>query len=258
MDFLTLLPVSAATILVVMLALWLLSLRLRDSSIVDIAWGPLFVLIALIGWTAGAGWGGRRTLVLALVALWGLRLGWHIHRRNRGRGEDPRYARWRRENGDRWWWVSLFKVFLLQGAVAWIISLPIQLAMTVAGPDRFVVWDALGELVWAAGFLYEAIADSQLQMFRADPKKSGVLDTGLWRNSRHPNYFGEAVLWWGLWLITVPLTGGWATVVSPIVMTLLLRYVSGVPLAEELMRGRDGWDDYVRRTPIFVPGPRTD
>jgi steroid 5-alpha reductase family enzyme len=256
MSLSTLLLVSAATILLVMLGLWLLSLRLRDASIVDIAWGPLFVLVALLGFAMGDGWEGRRIMVLALVSLWGLRLGWHIHRRNRGRGEDPRYARWRRENGPRWWWVSLFKVFLLQGAVAWVVSLPIQVAMTVTGPERFVVWDALGELVWAAGFLYEAIADSQLHMFRADPKSGGVLDSGLWRNSRHPNYFGEAVLWWGLWLTTVPLTWGWATVVSPIIMTLLLRYVSGVPLAEGLMRGRNGWDDYVRRTPIFVPGPR--
>ena len=256
MTLTTLLLVSAGTILVAMLGLWLLSLKLRDASIADVAWGPLFVLIALIGALWGEGWQGRRILVLALVALWGLRLGWHIFRRNRGRGEDPRYARWREEHGDSWRWRSLFQVFLLQGLVLWLISLPIQLVMTVPGPDRFVVWDAVGELVWAFGFLFEAIADAQLKAFKRDPKRSGVLDTGLWAFTRHPNYFGEAVLWWGIWLVAVAVPWGWATVVSPILITWLLRYVSGVPLAEARMEGREGWRGYARRTPVFVPGPR--
>jgi steroid 5-alpha reductase family enzyme len=247
---------SAAAIAGMMVGLWLISLWLRDSSIVDIAWGPIFVVVAAMGAAAGAGWPGRQLLVLGMVGLWGLRLGWHIHSRNRGRGEDPRYATWRERHGDRWWWVSLFRVFLLQGAFLWVISLPIQATMGLAGAARFTVWDALGELIWAAGFLYEAIADAQLAAFKADPTKSGVLDQGLWRNSRHPNYFGEAVLWWGLWLPALSVPLGWATVVSPIIMTLLLRYVSGVPLAENQMEGRAGWDDYVRRVPVFAPGPR--
>jgi steroid 5-alpha reductase family enzyme len=251
----TLMLVSAAVIFGAMLALWLLSLKLRDSSIVDIAWGPIFVAVAAVGALLGDGWAGRQLLVLAMVGLWGLRLGWHIHRRNHGRGEDPRYAAWRREAGAAWWWRSLFKVFLLQGAVLWVVSLPIQLAMGLPGARAFTVWDAVGELVWAAGFLMEAIADAQLAAFRADPAKTGVLDDGLWRISRHPNYFGEAVLWWGIWLPALSVPGGWAAVVSPILITLLLRYVSGVPMAERLMEGRDGWTEYVRRVPIFVPGP---
>lgn len=256
MAFSAMLLVSAAFILAVMLVLWLLSLRLEDAGIVDIAWGPIFVAIALIGYAWGDGWEGRQLLVLAMVALWGLRLGWHIHARNRGRDEDPRYARWRTENGDRWWWRSLFKVFLLQGAVLWLVSLPIQLTMTAPGPERFVIWDALGQLVWGAGFLYEAIADAQLREFRRDPGSRGVLDTGLWRTSRHPNYFGEAVLWWGIWLTALSVPWGWATVLSPILITLLLRYVSGVPLAERQMEGREGWAEYVARTKVFVPGPQ--
>lgn len=251
----TLFVVSAAAVLVVMLLLWLLSLRLSDASIADIAWGPVFVGIAAIGFVGGDGWDGRRVLVLAVVGLWGLRLGWHIHRRGSGKGEDPRYAKWRKEHGERWWWRSLFQVFLLQGAVLWIISLPIQLAMTLPGPERFVVWDALGELVWAAGFLIESISDSQLATFKADPKQSGILDTGLWKYSRHPNYFGEAVLWWGIWIIALSVPWGWTTVVSPLLMTLLLRYVSGVPMAERMMEGREGWSEYTRTTKIFVPGP---
>ncbi|MFW5951970.1 MAG: DUF1295 domain-containing protein, partial [Gemmatimonadota bacterium] len=252
----TFLPLSAAVILVIVLGLWLVSLRLRDSSIIDIAWGPIFVLLAAIGFALGEGWLGRRILVLGIIGLWGLRLGYHIYRRNRGRDEDPRYAHWREEAGKSWWWRSLFKVFLLQGAVLWIVSLPVQLTMTVTGAERFTVWDAVGELVWAFGFLYEAIADAQLRSFKTDPGTDGVLDSGLWHNSRHPNYFGEAVLWWGIGFVALSVPWGWLTLSSPLLMTLLLRYASGVPMAERLMEGRPGWDDYARRTPIFVPGPR--
>lgn len=258
MELNTLMLVSGAVILAAMLGLWLLSLVLRDSSIVDIAWGPLFVAVAGIGAAFGGGWAGRQLLVLAMVALWGLRLGWHIHRRNRGHGEDPRYARWRADAGPSWWWRSLFKVFLLQGAVLWVVSLPIQAAMAVPGPNRFTAWAAIGELVWAAGFLIEAIADAQLAAFKAKGDRSGVMDEGLWAYSRHPNYFGEAVLWWGIWLAALAVPWGWATVVSPIVITLLLRYVSGVPLTERMMEGRPGWDDYVSTVRIFVPGPRRE
>lgn len=251
-----LLALSAATITAIMLVLWLVNLRLRDASIVDIAWGPIFVAVAALGAILGAGWPGRQLLVLGMVSLWGLRLGWHIYRRNRGRGEDPRYVKWRERHAGRWWWLSLVRVFLLQGVFLWVISLPIQMTMGLTGAARFTVWDAVGELIWAAGFLYEAIADAQLAAFRADPQKSGVLDSGLWRTSRHPNYFGEAVLWWGLWLPSLSVPNGWIAVVSPVVMTLLLRYVSGVPLAEEQMRGRPGWDEYARRVPVFVPARR--
>lgn len=256
MDTPTFLMGSAAGVLAIMLALWLLSLALRDSSIVDIAWGPIFVALAAAGAVLGDGFVGRRVGIALLVGLWGLRLGAHIGDRNRGRGEDPRYAAWRREHGDRWWWISLFKVFLLQGVVLWTVSLPIQLAQTAPLPDHFTVWDAVGELVWAIGFLIETIADSQLRRFREDPERHGVIDTGLWRFSRHPNYFGEAVLWWGIWLVALPVPWGWATVISPLLITWLLRHVSGVPMAEERLRGRPGWEEYVARTNPFVPGPR--
>lgn len=252
----TFLVVSASGVLTVMLALWLLSLALRDSSIVDIAWGPVFVAVAATGAWLGDGFAGRRIGIALLVAIWGLRLGAHIADRNRGRGEDPRYAKWREEHGARWWWVSLFKVFLLQGAVLWVVSLPIQLAQTSPLPDRFTVWDAVGELVWAVGFLFEAIADSQLRRFREDPERGGVLETGLWRFSRHPNYFGEVLVWWGIWLVALSVPWGWATIVSPLLITWLLRYVSGVPLAEERLRGRPGWEEYVASTNPLVPGPR--
>ncbi|MEJ2501853.1 MAG: DUF1295 domain-containing protein [Gemmatimonadota bacterium] len=251
-----LLAPSAVIICALMLALWLVSLALKDSSIVDIAWGPLFVVVALFGFLVGDGWQGRKILVLGMVGLWGLRLGWHIYRRNRGRGEDPRYARWRREAGESWWWRSLFKVFLLQGAVLWVVSLPVQQVMGVAGPERFVVWDALGELLWGVGFLFEAIGDAQLRAFREDPERSGVLETGLWAYTRHPNYFGEAVLWWGIWTVALAVPWGWATVFSPVLITLLVRYVSGVPMTEALLEGREGWTRYADRTNVFVPGPR--
>jgi steroid 5-alpha reductase family enzyme len=255
-DLPTLFVYSAVAILGVMLVLWLISLRVEDASIADTAWGPLFVLVAVIGVVFGGGWGGRKLLVIALVGLWGLRLGWHVFNRNRGEGEDPRYAKWREQHGQRWWWLSLFQVFLLQGAILWIVSLPIQFATGLTGAEHYTVWDAVGELVWAVGFLMETISDAQLRAFKNDPERSGVLDTGLWRFSRHPNYFGDALLWWGIWLIALSVPWGWVTFPAPILMTLLLRYVSGVPLAERMMEGRPGWDAYVRRTPIFVPGPR--
>jgi steroid 5-alpha reductase family enzyme len=125
--------------------------------------------------------------------------------------------------------------------------------MGIPGPEQYTVWDTIGELVWAAGFLMEAVSDAQLRAFKADPKRTGIIDTGLWRYSRHPNYFGDALLWWGIWLVAVSVPWGWATFPSALLMTLLLRYVSGVPLAERMMEGRPGWDDYIRRTPVFVP-----
>lgn len=257
MDVPTLLTVTAATVLSAVVLLWLVSLALRDASIADVAWGPLFAVVASLGLVLGAGWFGRRMLVFGLVTAWGLRLGVHIGLRNRGRGEDPRYARWREEHGRAWPWVSLAKVFLLQGALLWVISLPVQVAAGMPGPERITLLDAAGVAVWLIGFTTEAVADVQLRRFlrrREDP--DAFLTSGLWRYSRHPNYFGEAVLWWGIGLTALSVPWGWATLVGPLCITLLLRFVSGVPMTEERMEGRPGWDAYADRTPAFVPLPR--
>lgn len=255
MSLVPLLGASAVLVVALMAATWAASLPLRNASIVDSVWGPGFALVALLGAGVGGGDPLRRWAMAGLVTLWGVRLSWHITRRNRGKGEDPRYARWRAEGGAGWPLRSLFTVFLLQGAILLVVALPLLTGAT-AGPG--VRWlEVVGGGVWLVGFLLEAVADRQLARFRAEPGNRGrVLDTGLWRYSRHPNYFGDALLWWGLWLVGGAATGAWWTAVGPLLMTLLLRHVSGVTLLERGMEERrPGYAEYLRRTSPFVPLP---
>ena len=248
--------------LAVFFALWLLSLRLRDASIVDVWWGPGFVLIAVVSFlvTPAAPW-PRRMLLTTLTALWGIRLGLHLFVRNAGKGEDVRYVRMRRRFGDRFPLVSLATVFGLQAVLMWIVSVPVQAGQRGMTPATLGAWDAAGLLVWTIGFAFEAIGDRQLARFKADPGNAGrVMDRGLWRYTRHPNYFGDACVWWGLWLIACATPRGWHSITGPIVMTILLRRVSGVPLLERGMaKRRPGYAAYVARTSPFVPWfPRRD
>lgn len=247
-----------ATLVVAFTLLWLASLPLRNSSIVDTWWGPAFIL----AWTAYASrqpvLSPRAAVVGGIVVLWAVRLAWHIGRRNIGHGEDPRYAAWRRQHGASWWWFSWAKVFLLQATVAWIVSWPLGAA--VAGAASFPgPLDLLGLVVALTGLAIEATADAQLRRFKATAPRGAVCDTGLWRYSRHPNYFGEAVVWWGLWLFAADVVGGWITVVSPALMTWLLVRVSGVAMLEPaLLARKPAYAAYVRRTSAFVPRrPRT-
>jgi steroid 5-alpha reductase family enzyme len=240
--------------LAAMTLLWLASLRLRDASIADPFWGPGFALVTATYFTVDGRFGPRGTLALALVVAWAARLGWHLLRRNRREGEDPRYQAMRARHGDRFGRVSLFSVFWLQGGLLWIISAPLFGAIVSESP--LGPWDVAGTLVFAVGLALETIADLQLKHFRADPSRRGtVLDTGLWRYSRHPNYFGEAVLWWGLGLLGVG-SGAWVTLVGPALITFLLLRVSGVTMLEEgLKKSKPGYEEYVRRTSAFVPMP---
>ena len=249
--------VAAAGLVAVLTALtllWLVSLRLRDASVVDPFWGPGFALVTLTYWLVDGGRTARGMLVLALVILWALRLGWHLLRRNRREGEDPRYAAMRARHGERFPRVSLFRVFWLQGMILWIIAMPLLAA--VRSQAALGLLDLLGAAVALIGIITEAVADRQLRRFRADPSSRGrVLDSGLWRYSRHPNYFGDAVLWWGLWLVAAA-GGAWWTLFSPVAMTVLLLKVSGVPLLEKsLEQSRPGYAEYAERTSAFVPWP---
>ena len=227
---------------------------MRDASIVDPFWGPGFALAALTYWLVDGARGARGTLVLVLVTAWALRLGWHLLRRNRREGEDPRYAAMRTRHGERFPRVSLFRVFWLQGMILWIVSMPLLAAVRSDAPLGPL--DFLGVAVALVGIAVEAVADRQLRRFRADPASRGrVLDTGLWRYSRHPNYFGDAVVWWGLWLLAAA-GGAWWTVFGPVGMTFLLLKVSGVPLLEKgLEKSRPGYAEYAARTSAFVPWP---
>lgn len=232
--------------------LWLVSLRLRDASIADPFWGPGFVLVGVTYLALGRAPGARPWLAVALVVLWAARLGLHLLARNRTHGEDFRYAAMRERHGAAFPRVSLFTVFWLQAALLWVVALPLLGAVVASGP--LGAWDAAGVGIFLAGFTVEAVADAQLRRFKADPANRGrVLDSGLWRYSRHPNYFGDAVLWWGLWLVAVGGGAAW-TVVGPAVMTLLLLKVSGVALLERsLSQGRPEYAEYVQRTSAFVP-----
>lgn len=246
--------IGLAAVVALFTLLWLVSLAVRNSSIVDMWWGPAILLIGLAYWFTDAGAQSRSRMVLALVALWALRLAWHIGARNIGHGEDFRYAKWRRERGGSWWWYSYFKVFLLQAVIAWIVAMPLYFSITSPEPARFTAFDFAGAIVFAIGFFFEAIGDAQLRRFKADPANAGrVLDTGLWRYTRHPNYFGEAVMWWGLGLFSVA-TGGYVGMIGPAIMTFLLIRVSGVALLEQTLREtKPAYADYVARTSSFFP-----
>jgi steroid 5-alpha reductase family enzyme len=247
--------VSAGALLAYVLALWLLSLPLRDVSIVDPGWGAGFVLVAWIAFALGDGCRGRRLLLAALLSVWGLRLaGYLIARKLRERREDPRYARMRRHYGERFTLISLATIFLLQGALMWVISLPVQVA--APQPDRLGALDVLGGAVWAVGLFFESVSDGQLARFKRDPANAGkVMDRGLWRYTRHPNYFGDLLVWWGIYLVALSTGVAWWTIVSPLVMSTLLVRVSGKRLLERQTRKRPGYEDYVSRTSGFFPLP---
>ena len=236
--------------------LWGLSVRLQNTSIADAGWGPGILVIGLTYYLSSNGYPLRAHLTLILLALWGLRLGAHLGLRNRLEGEDYRYVKWRDEYEDSWWWFSYFKVFLLQAVIAWIVSLPIYFAIVSLVPSSLNLFDFLGVLVFFVGFVFEALGDEQLRRFRADRANKGqVLDTGVWHYSRHPNYFGEAAVWWGFGLIGLA-AGGFPGLLGPFILTYLLLYVSGVPLLESsLITSKKGYITYVGKTPAFLPLP---
>lgn len=242
-----------ALMLALFTALWAASIRLRDAGIADTWWGPAFLILSAATAAAGPG-GGRAALVVTLVAVWSARLAISISMRNRGRGEDPRYRAMRTKDGGTFWWRSLYKVFWLQGVLAGVISAP--LLVTATSPAPLGPIDIAGALIWTIGFLVEVTADEQLRRFRADPDRRGsVLRSGLWAWSRHPNYFGEAVLWLGYFVIAIP-AGGWWTAFAPVAILYLLTRVSGVPMLErEMQKRHPGYEAYVREVPAFVPRP---
>ena len=245
---------SAVAVAVVVFGFWLVSLRLKDASIADIAWGLLFVTIAWVGFAAGEG-GPAMLLAAVLTTAWGLRLAVYIGRRNHGHGEDRRYGAMRARRPDRFWLWSLFGVFLLQGLLALIVSLPLQ---ALAGAEGAIAPLVLaGACVMLFGLGFEALGDAQMSAFRSDPASRGqVMDRGLWRYTRHPNYFGDSVVWWGLWLLAVGGGAGLWTAIGPALMTFLLLRVSGVAMLEsDIADRRPGYSDYVRRTSAFLPRP---
>ena len=238
--------------------LWLASVRLRDASIVDGFWGLAFVLAAFAYRAFGPPAGPRQLLALALVTIWGVRLAAYIGWRNRGGGEDYRYRAMREASGPSFWWRSYFRVFLLQGLLVSLIATPHLMLQAAEQPHAWQWSDAVGLLLWLVGFYFEAVGDWQMARFKADPANRGrVMRSGLWALTRHPNYFGDATVWWGFFFLALAAPGGYWTLPSVVIMNLLLVKVSGVALLEKTIhQRRPAYREYIRSTPAFVPWPR--
>jgi steroid 5-alpha reductase family enzyme len=242
----------AIVVLIYMNVLFLIAIIKKDNSIVDIGWGLGFVLIALLTFFRNEVNTNRQLLLTTMVIIWGTRLAWHIYNRNRGRGEDFRYAAWR-QHWQKFYLRSYFQIFILQGALMILISSGIILINSSFYP-RLIWSDYLGLGLWLCGFLFEGIADAQLKTFVSRPENKGKLMTnGLWKLSRHPNYFGEVTLWWGIFLLSLPLGQSWIALISPLTITLLILKVSGIPLLEKKYLGRPDWEAYRKRTSAFFP-----
>ncbi|HXH56984.1 DUF1295 domain-containing protein [Iamia sp.] len=248
---------AAAGVTVLMLATWLISVIRRDASVVDVVWGLGFVVVAAASLAMGDGLLGRRVLLMVLVGVWGLRLAGYLAWRNLGHGEDRRYQKMRSRYGPWFWLISLATVFALQGALMLVVSVPVQLSAAAEGDDSLGPLAVLGALVWLVGVTFEAGGDLQLARFKADPDNEGqVMDEGFWRYTRHPNYFGDFLVWWGIYLVAAETTLGRWGVIGPVVMSVFLLKVSGVAMLErDIGRRRPKYADYIERTSAFFPLP---
>ena len=245
---------SAVAIICMMLCVWAISLVMRDASIVDIAWGSGFVLVAWVSYWLSDGNSTRSLLLLILTTIWGARLAFYLAKRNLGHGEDFRYQSMRRKHGDRFPIVSLYTVFAVQGLLMWIVSLPVQLGQVRLDPG-FGLLGMLGVLVWCVGMFFETVGDAQLARFKRNPENKGqVMDMGLWRYTRHPNYFGDSCVWWGLGFIAAETSLGKIALIGPVLMTVLLVRVSGAALLDKIMlKRKPQYADYVATTSGFIP-----
>jgi steroid 5-alpha reductase family enzyme len=242
----------AIVIFLYMTIVVLLALIRKDNSIVDFFWGLGFILVSFYSLINYGSFTFHNILLNSLVLLWGLRLSIHIYIRNKGKPEDFRYKAWR----DSWKFFvirSYFQIFMLQGFFMLIISSPVWFSNF--HPEQGICLnDYIGLLLYAMGLFFEIAGDQQLNVFKRNPANKGkIMTTGLWRITRHPNYFGEALIWWGIGMFALDLPGGWMTLISPLLITLLLRFVSGVPMLEKKYEGREDWEEYKKRTAVFIP-----
>ena len=245
---------TLVAILFVYMSLWfVVSLLKKRNDVADVAWGLGFVLMVWVSFVLSDDSGIRGLVVGTLVSIWGVRLAWHIHGRNKGKAEDYRYLAWRKEWG-KWFYVrSYFQVYLLQGAFLFLIVLPVLLINKNAGGDLGLL-DALGVLAWLVGFFFETVGDAQLARFIKNPANKGkLMQDGLWRYTRHPNYFGEVTQWWGLWLIALAVPYGALGIIGPITITSLILKVSGIPMLEKKMEENPEFAEYKKRTSVFIP-----
>ena len=232
---------------------FIISLIKKRNDVADIAWGLGFVLIAWLSFFL-SGYSLRGLFVNSLVTIWGIRLAWHIYNRNKNKPEDSRYLEWRK-TWKNFYIRSYIQVFLLQGIFLFLISLPVMfINNSVLG--NFGILEIVGLLVWGLGFYFESTGDSQLKQFISNPENKGkLMDQGLWRYSRHPNYFGEVTQWWGIFIIALSIPGSFFTIIGPLTITFLILFVSGIPLLEKKYVGRPDWEEYIKKTSIFIPLP---
>ncbi|MBN2260557.1 MAG: DUF1295 domain-containing protein [Clostridiales bacterium] len=228
---------------------------IKNNSIVDFGWGLGFVIIAIYSYLRSASYNLSATLVTLLIAIWGIRLTYHIFKRNWGKAEDFRYANWRKEWGKYVLIRGFFQIFILQGLLMFSIVFPAIILNSYADPN-LNSFGILGLLVWIIGYLFESIGDSQMRNFKKNPDNKGkIIRTGLWKYTRHPNYFGEATMWWGIFIIVFSSTQNLITIASPILITFLLLYVSGVPLLEKKYKNNPDFQAYAKITSKFIPLP---
>jgi steroid 5-alpha reductase family enzyme len=242
-------------IMMLMTALWVVSVIIKNVSIVDLFWGFGFVLTGVFYFLKGDGSESRKILLMALVFIWGLRLSVYLAFRNIGKGEDFRYREFRKKYGEnRYWWISFFQTFLLQGVLMWLISLPLLGAQYYGHDNPLGILDFAGIMFWIVGFTFEAGGDIQLARFKADPSNRGkVMDKGFWRYTRHPNYFGDASVWWGYGLVCLS-AGSYIPSIGSVIMTALIIKVSGVALLEKsLKEQKPQYKDYIEKTSAFLP-----
>lgn len=247
---------TLAIVLLVYMSLWFaVSLIKKRNDVADVAWGLGFVLMTWTSFFLSGTSGARGILVGVLVSIWGLRLAWHIYRRNKGKTEDYRYLAWRKEWGS-WFFVrSYLQVYLLQGVLLFLIVMPILIIN--GSPVQALGWlDIVGVAVWLIGFYFESVGDAQLAQFIKNPENKGkILQTGLWAYTRHPNYFGEVTQWWGLWLVALSVSNGWLGIIGPLTITILILKVSGIPLLEKKMAENPDFGAYRQRVSVFIPLP---
>ncbi len=251
--FTDLLITSAITIFAYMIIFYIIAQAVRDNSIVDIGWGLGFIVVTLVLMFSLKTINLSEIIMLIMIVAWGLRLGVYIFIRNVGKGEDFRYANWRKKWGKKAWIIAFFKVFMLQGIVMFIVSLPIVITF-YGDVTKINVFHYIGIGLFIIGYCFEVIGDYQLSRFKKKPENKGKIIThGLWRYTRHPNYFGEAVIWWGIFFVALSSDFGWISIVSPLIMTLTLMFASGVPMLEKKYEGREDWEEYKKKTPKFFP-----
>ena len=232
---------------------FIISLITKRNDVADIAWGLGFILLTWSSFLIADIKGTRSLITAMLVSVWGIRLAWHIHSRNKGKGEDYRYLAWRNEWGKWFLLRSYFQVFILQGIFLFIIILPVLFINK--SEDTPIIWlDILGIIIWMIGFYFEAVGDAQLIRFKNNPNNQGkLLQEGLWSLTRHPNYFGEVVQWWGIGFIALAVQGGWMGLIGPLTITYLILKVSGIPMLEKNMQSHPDFKNYKEKTNAFFP-----